>query len=145
MQGSKHQTWGWGLSGLVALALIGSASAKIAHAPKMVEGLLHAGIPAAAILPIALLELACLALFLIPRTTVLGAFLLTGYFGGATLTHIIGGESVVPPLMVGLLIWVSAWLRVPELRDMFPVKKAQETSPAYSGQPSLKPQLGSTR
>ena len=102
MQGSKHQTWRWGLSGLVALALIGSASAKIAHAPKMVEGLLHAGIPAGVILPIALLELACLALFLIPRTTFLGAFLLTGYFAGATLTHIIGGESIVPPVLGGL-------------------------------------------
>ena len=78
----------------------------------MVEGLIQTGIPVGAIVPIALLELSCLAMFVIPRTTVLGAFLLTGYFGGATLVPIIGGESIVPPLMVGLLIWVPhhKWL-----------------------------------
>ena len=146
MQRPRHQRWGWILSGLVTLALVGSAVAKLADAPKMVDGLIHAGIPAGAITPIALLELSCLALFLIPRTTVLGAFLLTGYFGGATLTHIIGGEGIVPPLMVGVLIWISAWLRVPELRDLLPLKKSVENAPASrSSRTSLEPQLGRTR
>jgi hypothetical protein len=104
---------------------------QIAHVPKMFDGLIRAGIPEAAIVPIAVLELSCLALFLVPRTTVLGAFLLTGYFGGATLTHIIGGESIVPPLVIGLAIWAGAWFRVPELRGLIPLKRTGETIHAY--------------
>jgi hypothetical protein len=124
MNTNKSKLWGVILSGFVTMALVGSAGAKMAHVPKMYDGLIHAGIPAAAILPIALLELICLALFLIPRTTVLGALLLTGYFGGATLTHIIGGETIVPPLFIGLVIWIGAWFRVPELRDLLPLKRS---------------------
>ena len=138
MQNSQQQRSGWILSGLVTVALAGSATAKIAHAPKMFDGLIHAGIPAEAIFPIALLELFCLALFLIPRTTVLGAFLLTGYFGGATLTHIIGGENIFAPLIVGLVIWISAWLRVRELHGVFPLKRSSEKTPVY-GSPQTSP------
>jgi hypothetical protein len=133
---SKQQTWGTIFSGLAALALTGSAIAKIAHAPKMFDALIRAGIPDAAILPIALLELSCLALFLIPRTTVLGAFLLSGYFGGATLTHIIGGESIVPPLVIGLVIWAGAWLRVLELQSLLPVRKEEAVRTYGSAQPA---------
>ena len=88
----------------------------------MVEGLTHAGIPQAAILPIAALELLCLLLYWIPSTTVLGTFLLTGYFGAATVTHIIGGESILPPLIVGLIIWAGAYFRVPELKALLPLR-----------------------
>jgi hypothetical protein len=101
----------------------------------MFDALIRAGIPQAAILPIALLELSCLAFFLIPRTTVLGAFLLSGYFGGATLTHIIDGESIVPPLVIGLVIWAGAWLRVPELRSLLPVRKEEAVRTYGSAQP----------
>src|SRR5258707_12728599 len=96
------------LTGIVTLVLLGSGIAKIAGVPKMVEGLTRAGIPRAGILPIAALELLCLFLYLIPRTTALGTLLLTGYFGGAIVTHIIGGESIAPPLIVGLVIWGGA-------------------------------------
>ena len=136
MQNSQQQRLGWILSGFATAALAGSAIAKIGHAPKMVGGLIHAGFPAAAIVPIAILELACLALFLTPRTTALGAFLLTGYFGGATVTHIVGGENFVLPLIVGLLIWISAWLRAPELRAVFPWKRSPEKLTYASPQPS---------
>src|SRR5579862_2204926 len=133
---SKQGMWGAILSGFVAVALVGSAIAKIAHAPRSFDGLIRAGIPEGAILPIALLELVCLALFLMPRTTVLGAFLLTGYFGGATLTHIIGGENVFPPLFIGLVIWAGAWLRVAELQALFPLKRSSETVGYGIAQPS---------
>jgi len=121
---SKRDIWaGRILAGLVTLMLVGSAGAKLAGAPKMVAGLTHAGIPATAIGPIAMLELVCLFLFLIPRTAMLGTLLLTGYFGGATLTHIIGGESIVAPLAVGLLIWAGAYFRIRELQDLIPLRK----------------------
>jgi hypothetical protein len=113
------------VSGLVTLALLGSGIAKISGAPAMVDGLVHAGIPQAAILPIAILELSCLVLYLIPRTTVLGTLLLTGYFGGAAVTHIIGRENFVPPLAIGLMIWIGAWLRIPAFRDLIPLSASQ--------------------
>ena len=119
------------LTGIATMALLGSAIAKIAGVPKMVDGLTHAGIPQAAILPIAALELFCLALYWIPRTAVLGTFLLTGYFGGATVTHLIGGESIVPPLIVGLVIWGGAYFRIPELQQLLPLRRGQESFGAY--------------
>ena len=129
---SKAKVWaGWILRTMVTLAVAGSGIAKIGHVPKMVDGLIHAGIPQEAILPIAILELSCLTLYLIPRTAVLGTLLLTGYFGGATVTHIIGGESIIPPLFIGLLVWGGAYFRVPEMQDV-PASHSSFAFPAHS-------------
>src|SRR5262252_4435311 len=119
---SKGKIWaGMILTGIVTAILLGSAIAKILGVPAMVDGLTHAGIPRGAILPIAVLELSCLALYLIPRTKILGMLLLTGYFGGATVTHIIGGENFFPPLMIGLWVWAGAYLQSPALRRLLPL------------------------
>jgi hypothetical protein len=128
------------LTGIITFILLGSAIAKLAGAPQMVEGLKRAGIPGGAILPIALLELTCLAVYLMPGTTVLGMLLLTGYFGGATVTHVIGRESFFPPLLIGLGIWAGAYLRVPELGLVLPLRrlKAQSDTPQRTeGLPEL--------
>jgi len=131
---SKGYLWaGRILTGLVTLILFGSGIAKISGAPQMVEGLTRARIPQQAILAIASIELLCLVLYLIPRTAVLGTLLLTGYFGGATVVHVIIAESVMPPLVIGLIIWSGAYFRVPELRDLIPLRKAQERREAYLG------------
>ena len=69
-------------TGIITLSLIATATMKITHTPRMmVDGLIRAALPESAIIPIAILELTCLAVYLIPRTMVLGAVLLTGYFG----------------------------------------------------------------
>ena len=95
---SRVRSWlGNGLAALVTLALLGSGISKLAHIPKVIAGLTHAGLPDAAILPIGILELSCLTLYLIPRTSILGTFLLTGYLGGAIVTHIIARETLAPP------------------------------------------------
>jgi hypothetical protein len=106
------------ITGVASAIILISATSKIAGVPRMVNGLIHAGIPVAAILPIAVLELSCLALYLWPRTALLGTFLLTGYFGGAIVTHIIGRESFLPPLFVGILVFAGACLRLSELRSL---------------------------
>jgi len=139
---SKKTIWaGRILTGVVTLALVGSAITKIAGVPKVVDGLTRAGIPANAILPIAALELTCLALYLFPRTALLGTFLITGFLGGAALTHVIGRESVFPPLLIGLLAWAGAYLRIPELRSLLPLVKEKKTAESYGSvghaQPSL--------
>jgi hypothetical protein len=111
------------LTGIITLALVATATMKIAHVPKMVDGLTHAGIPAGAVIPIAILELTCLALYLIPRTMVLGAVLLTGYFGGAIVVHIIGNESVFPVIVIGVWVWGGIYFRVPSLQALLPLRR----------------------
>jgi hypothetical protein len=120
---SKARLWAGRILGtFVTLGFLGSAISKLAHVPKAIEGLVHAGLPEAAILPIGILELTCLALYLFPRTSILGTFLLTGYIGGAIVTHIIGGQSIAPPLIVGIWMFASAYLRHPELRRLVPFR-----------------------
>jgi hypothetical protein len=99
---------------------VGSAAAKLAGVPTVVDGLVHAGFPLTAVIPIAILELTCTALFLIPRTAGLGALLLTGFFGGAIVTHIVGRENFAAPLIAGLIVWAAACLRVPEFLRLLP-------------------------
>ena len=129
------------MTGFATVALAGSATAKMAHVPQIVDGLTKAGIPAGSILPIALLELLCLTLYLVPRTTVLGMLLLTGYFGGATVTHLIGGESVISPLIVGLIIWGGAYFRVAELKHLIPLRAPAQRSGAGADHQSELPNM----
>lgn len=108
---------------LVILPFVPSAYFKLVHAPQAVEGIGKACIPESALTPIGLVELACLALYLIPRTVVLGTFLLTGYLGGAVVTNIAMRSDFLHALVIGLLVWAGAWLRVPELRVLWPLRR----------------------
>lgn len=112
------------LGALVTLAFLGSAISKLAQLPKVMHELTRSGIPEQAILPIAVLELSCLALYLFPRTSVFGTFLLTGYIGGAIVTHIIGRQNFAAPLAIGILMFVSAYLRQAELRQLVPFRSS---------------------
>jgi hypothetical protein len=111
------------LTALVILAFVPSAIVKLIHHPTAVEGFARMGMPPGATVPIALVELLCLLLFLIPRTVVLGTLLLTGYLGGATVANIIGRNDFIHALAVGLVVWAGAWLRVPALRTLLPIRK----------------------
>ena len=111
------------LTTLILLAFVPSATMKLARASAAVEGFAHLGIPEEAIIPIGILELSCLALYLFPPTAVVGLLLLTGYLGGATLANIIGRMDFMHALAVGLLVWTGAWLRIPELQTLIPVRR----------------------
>src|SRR3954471_10855071 len=109
---SKRNIWAARIvTALIVLAFGMSAIMKLIHAPAAVQGFTHAGIPEAAILPLGILELFCLALYLIPRTVILGTLLLTGYFGGAVVTNIINRTDLIHALVVGLFVWAGAWFR----------------------------------
>jgi hypothetical protein len=110
------------LTTLVAVAFVGSAITKLAHLPQIIEQLTHAGIPEIAIVPIGVLELCLAVLYLLPRTSVLGTFLLSGFVGGAIVTHIIGRESFAPPLIIGLLMFAGAYFRHEKLREIVPLQ-----------------------
>jgi DoxX-like family len=71
-----------------------------------VEGSVQAGYPAGLVLPIGVVLFACLAVYVIPRTAVLGAILLTGYLGGATATLVqMSNPLFAFPVGVGVLVW----------------------------------------
>jgi hypothetical protein len=121
---SKRSLWAVRiLTALVVLAFVPSAVLKLVNHPAAVEGFTRMGIPPGAWVPIAIVELLCLALYLLQRTAVLGAVLLTGYLGGATLANIIAGGDFLHALAVGLLVWAGIWLRVPEVRTLLPLRK----------------------
>ena len=73
-------------------------------------------------LGIGILELACTIIYVIPRTAVLGAILLTGYLGGAILTHLRVGEPIFLQVIFGVLIWGGLYLRDPRLRVLIPLR-----------------------
>ena len=73
---------------------------------------------------IGLLELACVIVYAIPRTAVLGAILITGYIGGAIATHVrISDPAFIAPLFIALLAWAGLYLREPRLRPLLPIRK----------------------
>ena len=128
---SKAQLWAGRILGtLVTLAFLGSGVSKLAHVTRVVSQLTHDGLPEAAILPLGILELTCLALYLFPRTSILGTFLLTGYIGGAIVTHIIGRSTFVPPLLVGIWMFASSYLRHAELRGLVPLHNVDQARQA---------------
>jgi hypothetical protein len=110
------------LTALATAAFVGSSVTKLVQVPKVIEGLIHAGIPAGDILPIGVLEMSLAILYLLPRTSVLGTFLLTGYIGGAILTHIVARQTLAPPVIVGLLMFAGAYFRHRELRQLVPLR-----------------------
>lgn len=116
------------LTGLVALFLTFDTVIKIGQFAPAVEGTTALGYPASRVAPIGFIELACLALYLIPRTSVLGALLLTGYLGGAIATHVRVGSPLFShtlfPIYVALLVWGGLYLRETRLRDLLPLRRS---------------------
>ncbi len=121
---SSKALWGGRVvSGLAVVFLLFDATVKLAAAPEAVASTNDLGFPAHLLAPIGLIELACLVVYLIPRTAVLGAVLWTGYLGGAIATHVRVGSPllthVLIPIYVAALLWGGLWLRVPALRAIF--------------------------
>lgn len=116
------------LSGLFALFLLGaSASPKLLHLPVAEATMKELGWPEGYAFSIGVLEVTCVLLYLVPRTSVFGAVLTTGLLGGAMATQI-RAESplfshVLFSLYVGLFMWGGLWLRSPRLRALFPLVK----------------------
>lgn len=122
---SRKAFWaGWVLSVLPALLLLFSASQKFMRAPAVAEMFDHLGWPERSVLPLGILEVACVLLFLIPRTAVLGAILVAGFMGGAIATHARIGEPFFVQAGVSLLAWLGLYLREPRLRELIPLLRS---------------------
>jgi DoxX-like family len=102
------------IGGMMVLFLIFDGVIKLLQLAPAIEATVALGYPAAVVLPLGIVELLCLAVYLFPRTAPLGAVLLTGYLGGAVATHLRNGSplfSLVFPVIIGALLWLSLWLR----------------------------------
>jgi DoxX-like family len=116
---SKVQTIvGHVLSSLVALMLLASAAGKLMHAEGVVKGFAEMGIPESLILVIGMIELASAVLSVIPKTRLWGVILITGYMGGAIVTHMRMGQPPFVQLAIGVVAWVGLALRDMRVRDL---------------------------
>ncbi|MGH9780159.1 MAG: DoxX family protein [Candidatus Acidiferrales bacterium] len=127
---SKKALWaGRILSALPALFLLADSAGKFLRPAPVVEGTVKLGYSESVILPLGIVLLACTVLYLIPRTSVLGAILLTGYLGGAVATHVRVGDPlfthVLFPVYFGVMLWGGLYLREPRLRALVPLRGRQ--------------------
>ena len=121
---SKAMLWaGRVTSAVPAVMLLLSAGMKLAKSPQVVDGFAKLGYPGHVILAIGVVELVSTVLYIVPRTAVLGAILLTGYLGGAIDTHVRVGDPFVGPLVFGVLVWLGLYLRDRRIRALMPFRK----------------------
>ncbi|HUL34082.1 MAG TPA: DoxX family protein [Candidatus Eisenbacteria bacterium] len=124
---SKGALWtGRILSALVILFLLFDCTLKFAKPAPVVDSFAHLGIPLSLDVPIAVILLTCVLIYAVPQTAVLGAILLTGYLGGAVMTHLRAGDPlfshILFPSYLGLLLWLGLYLREPRLRALAPFR-----------------------
>jgi DoxX-like family len=123
---SKKALWaGIIIGALPTLMLLFSGVMKLAKSEDVMKEFLRQGYPENVILGIGILELACTVIYIIPRVSVLGAILLTGYLGGAVATHVRIGDplfKVLGPVIFGALLWGGLYLRDQRLRALLPLR-----------------------
>ena len=119
---NKSSLWaGRILSALPVLFLLLDGVMKLVKPAFVVEATVQLGYPESVIVALGVVLVACTILYLIPRTAVLGAILLTGYLGGAVATHVrVGGPlfSVLMPVILGAMLWGGLYLRDERVRSL---------------------------
>ena len=123
----KSRLWaGWIISALPVLFLLFGSVIKLMEIGPVKESFAQLGYPVTLARGIGILELVCIVVYLIPRTSILGAILMTGYLGGAIATHVRVGDPlfshVLFPVYVALLIWGGLFLREDRLRALIPLR-----------------------
>lgn len=108
---------------LVGLMFLMSAFMKLKGGEQLEEGMAHLGLPESMVLPLAILEIACVVIYLVPATSVTGAILLAGYLGGAICTHWRVGDPVHIPIVLGVVLWLGLYLREPRLKALLPLRR----------------------
>ncbi|HEY4356590.1 MAG TPA: DoxX family protein [Acidobacteriaceae bacterium] len=124
-QPSKGALWtGWILTILPSIMLLSGAIFAWTRSPQVVEGTAAVGWNPDLLPILGTIEIMCVLLFLIPRTAVFGALLLTAYFGGAVATHVrIGQHNWYGAVIMGIVVWAAMLLREPRLRSVLPLRK----------------------
>jgi hypothetical protein len=117
---------GWGMSGLMILFLLFDSVSKIVLEQHVVAATRTLGYPLDSIRPLGIICLCCTILYALPRTSILGAILLTGYLGGAIASKVRIEDplfaSVLFGVYFGVLVWGGLYLRNPRLRALIPLR-----------------------
>jgi hypothetical protein len=124
---SRAQIWtARVLKGIAVSFLLLDAGMKVLKSAAAVEGTASLGYPPDSVFGIGVVQLVCVVLYLVPRTSFLGAVLLTGYLGGAIATHVRVGNPlfthILFPTYVAALIWGALYLRDARLRALVPAR-----------------------
>ena len=125
--GSKRVLWaGRILSALAVLFLVFDAVIKVMVIPPVVDAFARLGVPAHLPVTIGILELTLILVYLTPRTSMLGAILLTGFLGGAMMLHLRVGDPlfshILFPSYIGVMLWGGLFLREGRLRALIPLR-----------------------
>ena len=124
---SSARVWaGRIMSWLPALFLIADAIMKLMKPAFVVDANVQLGYHSSAIIPLGVLLLVITIIYLIPRTAVLGAILLTGYLGGAVATHVRVGTETFPivfAIVFGVLLWGGLYLRDRRVSSLIPLRE----------------------
>ena len=120
---SKPALWtGRVISGLMVAFMVFDAVIKLMKIKPVLEASARLGLPLDVTVDVAVVLLVCVVLYVIPRTAVLGAVLLTGYLGGAVAIHARAGSSLFGetlfPVYFGVLVWLGLYLRDLRVRGM---------------------------
>ena len=126
--GSHRRQWtGSVLSWLAVLFLLFDSTGKLLRLQPVIDGTVRLGYPRDVVFGLGATLLACVILYVIPRTAALGALLLTGYLGGAVATHVRVGNPVFThvlfPAYVAAILWAGLALRDDRLRALLPVRR----------------------
>ena len=112
---------GWIISTLIILFMLVDGFGHVMKFAPYVKGTMDVGYPESVIMPLGIVELVITLLYAIPRTRIIGAILLTAYFGGATATHVRMGQPFYFPVVFGILVWLGLYLRDARLRSYIPL------------------------
>ncbi len=114
---------------LCVLFLLVDGGMKVVKSVASMEGSVQLGWPESAVQPIGIVLVICTLLYIIPRTSILGAILLTGYLGGATSVMVRAMQPGHPyffPVAFSVLVWAGLFLRDDRLRTLIPFRKEEE-------------------
>jgi len=116
------------MSGIAVLFLLFDSVGKLLQVQPVVDGTLQLGYPRDIVFTLGVILLTCLVAYVIPRTSVVGAVLLTGYLGGAIATHVRVANPlfthVLFPIYVAALLWGALILRDARLLAFLPIRRA---------------------
>ena len=119
--------FGWALSGLTILFMLFDSISKLALERHVIAATTQIGYPVATIRPMGIIALLCTLVYAIPRTSTLGAILLTGYLGGAVASKVRIEDplfsSVLFAVYFGFFVWGGLYLRDPALRALIPLRR----------------------
>ena len=109
------------LQGIVVLLFLMGAANNLLQTEMAVEGAVEFGYPKDAVMYMGLILIVSTILYAIPKTTFIGALLLTAWLGGAVATHLIHNDpmtNIFTPVVFGIIVWVAIWLRNEKLRAL---------------------------